>query len=374
MKTMRALTLPLLFALTACGASEFPSVGSNGSDNTPINLDQPNRLLLRSIANMMSDDVLANRVNFSLVGETETFIGYTDYQVESSFNVDVSGDAVLNAPGFGQGQSQVNLSFNRFGINYASSNPDGSFYSEESYQYADETAAIYVEEGVAHVDLSPGATEIAYFLFPSTNSFFPERFRTEAPSELTSGLLPRIEEADVNAWIEAMLPMVDGLSLLSQSVSGSELTVRYEITQDDLRAIYERIYLGDLQRSDLDQEQLAYLDNLIEEVTSAITLNSFVVAFTINLLSNQLIAVFADIDVEYAYFFEFSFPYYDPENPEADDDGFAYMDYELVYEYGFALEFSASLETFNEPFTLVGPVNKEEYEWLTLRFEDPNLF
>jgi hypothetical protein len=50
------------------------------------------------------------------------------------------------------------------------------------------------------------------------------------------------------------------------------------------------------------------------------------------------------------------------------------MDYELVYEHGFALEFSASLETFNEPFTLVGPVNKEEYEWLTLRFEDPNLF
>jgi hypothetical protein len=31
MKTMRALTLPLLFALTACGASTFPSVDNDGS-------------------------------------------------------------------------------------------------------------------------------------------------------------------------------------------------------------------------------------------------------------------------------------------------------------------------------------------------------
>jgi hypothetical protein len=376
MKKQNYLPFLLLVTLTSCGVGSLPFDQSSTSldDSTP---STPNRMLLQSIARMFRDDVLANQINFELKGQTQTFLDYQgsiDYQVNSAFVVDVEGDVKVNAPGAGQGQAEVNLAIHEFGIFYQATSGDDTFASEERYQYENETARLYVEDGLVYADLSLGATEIAFFLFPSTNRFFPEKVVTTAPEVLTQGLFPRINEADVNAWIDAMLPMVNGLTLVNTVVTGSNLTISYEIDQSDLPAIYERIYLGSYERSDLTEADLVYLDDLVNNVVSGITLDAFTVQFTLNLLSNELVGVDADIDVGYAYEFNAQFPLYEPENPDADDNGYVYLNNPIVYRYDFAFEFSAALLMFNDPFTLIGPVNKEEYEWIDLDAEDPNLF
>ncbi len=370
------LTALSTLALTACGGASFPSnANSSALDFQTIN-DQPNRFVLRSLANMMSNPGSAIRSNINVDAEVLSEIILPNYQTTNIFQITADAELAMNTPSSGVGTAELNVDFERFALLSSSGSGDGSFAFESETVVENETAKVYFEDELAYIDLSEDATVITRLLFPSENREFPNQFKTPYTLEaLTGDLLPEVTEANIDAWVEASLPMVDSLNLLNKTITGTLLTVGYEITQADLPVIYEAMFLGTNSREDLSDEEAAFLDQWLEESLAGITLNAFALSVTVNLLNNLIESLFIDIDVENHYELEINVPVYDPENPDANEYG--YVDgndpYTLEWNYNYDLEINAQMEVLVDPIILVAPLNKEEYELIELNLEDPNL-
>lgn len=370
------LTALSTLALTACGGASFPSNANTSTlDFQTIN-DQPNRFVLRSLANMITNPGSAIRSNINLDAEVLSEIILPNYQTTNIFQITADAELAMNTPSTGVGTAELNVDFERFAVLSSSSSSDGSFAFESETVVENESAKVYFEDELAYIDLSEEATVIARLLFPSENREFPNQFKTPyALEDLTDDLLPQVTEADIDAWVEASLPMVDSLNLLNKTITGTLLTVGYEITQADLPVIYEAMFLGTNRREDLSEEETAFLDQWLEESLAGITLNAFALSVTVNLLNNLIESLLIDIDVENHYEFEINIPVYDPENPDANEYG--YVDgndpYTLEWNYNYDLEINAQMEVLVDPIILVAPLNKEEYELIELDLEDPNL-
>jgi hypothetical protein len=370
------LTALSTLALTACGGASFPSnANTSALDFQTIN-DQPNRFVLRSLANMMTNPGSAIRSSINVDAEVLSEIILPNYQTTNIFQITADAELAMNTPSTGVGTAELNVDFERFALLSSSSSGDGSFAFESETVVENESAKVYFEDELAYIDLSEDATVVARLLFPSENREFPTQFKTPYTLEaLTGNLLPQVTEADIDAWVEASLPMVDSLNLLNKTITGTLLTVGYEITQADLPVIYEAMFLGTNSREDLSEEETAFLDQWLEESLAGITLNAFALSVTVNLLNNLIESLFIDIDVENHYEFEINIPVYDPENPDANEYG--YVDgndpYTLEWNYNYDLEINAQMEVLVDPIILVAPLNKEEYELIELNLEDPNL-
>ncbi len=370
------LTALSTLALTACGGASFPSnANTSNLDFQTIN-DQPNRFVLRSLANMMTNPGSAIRSNINVDAEVLSEIILPNYQTTNIFQITADAELAMNTPSSGVGTAELNVDFERFALLSSSGSGDGSFAFESETVVENETAKVYFEDELAYIDLSEDATVITRLLFPSENREFPNQFKTPYTLEaLTGDLLPEVTEANIDAWVEASLPMVDSLNLLNKTITGTLLTVGYEITQADLPVIYEAMFLGTNSREDLSDEEAAFLDQWLEESLAGITLNAFALSVTVNLLNNLIESLFIDIDVENHYELEINVPVYDPENPDANEYG--YVDgndpYTLEWNYNYDLEINAQMEVLVDPIILVAPLNKEEYELIELNLEDPNL-
>jgi hypothetical protein len=377
MKKTKLLTAILTtFALTACGGISFSSESGNSEVNFDELSNQPNRTLLRSLASMMSNPGNAIRTNLDVSAEVYSQIVLPNYQTENTFQIAATADLAVNTPETGNGNAELNIDFDRFAVMSSSSAVDQDFSWTDEIVVENQTAKLYIEEGFAYVDLSEDATTIARLLFPSENREFPTQFKTPFDLQTATGnLIPQLTEENIDLWVEASLPMVDALNLLDKSLSGSTLSIRYEITQEDLPILFENMYLGSTTRDQLNEEENLLLDEWLEESLAAITLNQFQISFSINLLTNLLEGLWIDIDVENQYRFELRLPVYDPENPEADEYGYIEGDpYSLEWTYNYDFEITAQMEVLTESMILVAPINKEEYELIDLDAEDPNLF
>jgi hypothetical protein len=377
MKKTNLLTAILTtFALTACGGISFSSESGNSEVNFDELSNQPNRTLLRSLASMMSNPGNAIRTNLDVSAEVYSQIVLPNYQTENTFQIAATADLAVNTPETGNGNAELNIDFDRFAVMSSSSAVDQDFSWTDEIVVENQTAKLYIEEGFAYVDLSEDATTIARLLFPSENREFPTQFKTPFDLQTATGnLIPQLTEENIDLWVEASLPMVDALNLLDKSLSGSTLSIRYEITQEDLPILFENMYLGSTTRDQLNEEENLLLDQWLEESLAAITLNQFQISFSINLLTNLLEGLWIDIDVENQYRFELRLPVYDPENPEADEYGYIEGDpYSLEWTYNYDFEITAQMEVLTESMILVAPINKEEYELIDLDAEDPNLF
>jgi len=377
MKKTKLLTAILTtFALTACGGISFSSESGNSEVNFDELSNQPNRTLLRSLASMMSNPGNAIRTNLDVSAEVYSQIVLPNYQTENTFQIAATADLAVNTPETGNGNAELNIDFDRFAVMSSSGAVDQDFSWTDEIVVENQTAKLYIEEGFAYVDLSEDATTIARLLFPSENREFPTQFKTPFDLQTATGnLIPQLTEENIDLWVEASLPMVDALNLLDKSLSGSTLSIRYEITQEDLPILFENMYLGSTTRDQLNEEENLLLDQWLEESLAAITLNQFQISFSINLLTNLLEGLWIDIDVENQYRFELRLPVYDPENPEADEYGYIEGDpYSLEWTYNYDFEITAQMEVLTESMILVAPINKEEYELIDLDAEDPNLF
>jgi hypothetical protein len=324
----------------------------------------------------MSKPGNAIRTNLDVSAEVYSQIVLPNYQTENTFQIAATADLAVNTPETGNGNAELNIDFDRFAVMSSSSAVDQDFSWTDEIVVENQTAKLYIEEGFAYVDLSEDATTIARLLFPSENREFPTQFKTPFDLQTATGnLIPQLTEENIDLWVEASLPMVDALNLLDKSLSGSTLSIRYEITQEDLPILFENMYLGSTTRDQLNEEENLLLDQWLEESLAAITLNQFQISFSINLLTNLLEGLWIDIDVENQYRFELRLPVYDPENPEADEYGYIEGDpYSLEWTYNYDFEITAQMEVLTESMILVAPINKEEYELIDLDAEDPNLF
>jgi hypothetical protein len=325
------------------------------------NLDNPNRNFLQAFANTMVNPGAATTITASTNSEIYSRIAIPNYETENTFKVDAEGELKLNN---NESIAKLLLTINRFELSAASKTDDGSFSYDDTLLVEQEIVDIYFDGELAFVDLTEEAAIIPQLLFPSANRTFPTQFKTPFPYEsLSSLIMPDLNEANLNELVEAYLPMVEDLNLLENSLSGNSLVIRYEITQSDLPMIYETMFLGTRTRAELNAEEIEWLDEGIARALAGITLNQFELAVSLNLLSNKIESVLVDIDVENFYRYDLTIPNGDEEVP-----------YFVEWTYHYDIFFTAQIETFENSFVFIAPVNKEEYELIELEFEDPYLF
>jgi len=333
---------------------------TNSMDALNPTLLNPNRNFLQAFANTMVNPGAATIITASTDSEIFSRITIPNYETENTFKVNADGTLSLNN---NDSTAQLLLTINQFELTSLSQNQDG-ILSDTSLLVKNQSGEIYFDGESAFVDLPEEATIIPQLLFPSANRSFPTQFKTPfAYSSLSSLIMPDLNEENINALIDNFLPMVEGLDLLESSFSGSTLSIRYEITQSDLSTIYETMILGTRTRDELNEEEINRLDQEIERNLEGITLNQFELAFSLNLLTNQIESILVDVDVE-------NFYRYDQDIPNGDDD----VPYFVEWTYNYDLFFTAQIETSDSPIMLIGPVNKEEYELIELTFENPHLF
>ena len=369
-------TLLTTAALTACGGLSFPSDPTSSVLNIDDAFNQPNRTMLRSLASMMMNPGNATRTNMNINAEIYYETVLPNYQNEYTFQIAANAELAVNTPETGNGNAALNINFDRFALLSSINSDDGNFIYTDETVVENQTANLFIEEGLAYVDLSEEATTIARLLFPSANREFPTQFKTPFELEdLTGNFIPQLTEENIDRWVETSLPMVDSLNLLNKTLTGSTLSIRYEITQEDLPAIYEQMYLGTITREDLNEEENLQLDQWIDDSLAAVTLNQFQISFSVNLMTNLIEGLSIDIDVDNQYSYELKIPIYDPENPAADEDGFIESDpFTLEWSYNYDFEITAQTEVLTETISLIAPINKEEYELIELNPENPNLF
>jgi hypothetical protein len=369
-------TLLTTAALTACGGLSFPSDPTSSVLNIDDAFNQPNRTMLRSLASMMMNPGNATRTNMNINAEIYYETVLPNYQNEYTFQIDANAELAVNTPKTGNGNAALTIDFDRFALLSSINSDDGNFIYTDEIVVENQTANLYIDEGLAYVNLSEDATTIARLLFPSANREFPTQFKTPFELEtLTGNFIPQLTEENIDRWVETSLPMVDSLNLLNKTLTGSTLSIRYEITQEDLPTIYEQMYLGTITREDLNEEENLQLDQWIEASLAAVTLNQFQISFSVNLMTNLIESLSIDIDVDNQYSYELKIPIYDPENPAADEDGFIESDpFTLEWSYNYDFEITAQTEVLTEAISLIAPINKEEYELIELNPENPNLF
>ena len=368
-------TLLTTVALTACGGFSFSTDSTSSFLNIDDTFNQPNRTVLLSLASMMMNPGNATKTNININAEIYNEIILPNYQNEYTFQIDANAELAVNTPETGNENAELKIDFDRFALLSTINSDNGNFVYTDEIVVENQTANVFIEEGLAYVDLSEEATTIAQLLFPSANREFPTQFKTPFDFEtLTGNFIPQLNEENIDLWVENSLPMVDSLNLLNKTINGSTLTISYAITQEDLPAIYEQMYLGTITRDELNEEENLRLDQWIEESLAAVTLNQFQISFSVNLMTNLIEGLFIDIDVDNQYISDLIIPIYDPENPEADDNGFIEASYTYEWTYNYDFEITAQTEVLTESIILIAPVNKEEYELIDLYFENPNLF
>jgi hypothetical protein len=368
-------TLLTTVALTACGGFSFSTDSTSSFLNIDDTFNQPNRTVLLSLASMMMNPGNATKTNININAEIYNEIILPNYQNEYTFQIDANAELAVNTPETGNENAELIIDFDRFALLSTINSDNGNFVYTDEIVVENQTANVFIEEGLAYVDLSEEATTIAQLLFPSANRQFPTQFKTPFDFEtLTGNFIPQLNEENIDLWVENSLPMVDSLNLLNKTINGSTLTISYAITQEDLPAIYEQMYLGAITRDELNEEENLRLDQWIEESLAAVTLNQFQISFSVNLMTNLIEGLFIDIDVDNQYISDLIIPIYDPENPEADDNGFIEVSYTYEWTYNYDFEITAQTEVLTESIILIAPVNKEEYELIDLYFENPHLF
>jgi hypothetical protein len=367
-------TLLTTVALTACGGFSFSTDSTSSFLNIDDAFNRPNQTVLLSLASMMMNPGNATKTNISINAEIYYELILPNYQNEYTFQIDANAELAVNTPKTGNENAELKINFDRFAILYRNSDLGDFVYTDEIV-VENQTANVFIEEGLAYVNLSEEATTIAQLLFPSASREFPTQFKTPFDFEtLTGNFIPQLNEENIDLWVENSLPMVDSLNLLNKTINGSTLTISYEITQEDLPAIYEQMYLGIFIRDELNEEENLRLDQWIEESLAAVTLNQFQISLSVNLMTNLIEGLFIDIDVDNQYISDFIIPIYDPENPEADENGFIEASYTYEWTYNYDFEITAQMEVLTESIILIAPVNKEEYELIDLYFENPHLF
>ena len=372
---MNTKQLPLyvfsVIALTACGATNLGSSSVEQVDLSPSLIEaidnEPSRLLLGSIANMMATPSAAMRTtidaNATIISSQRT----PDFQQASLFSFEGNLLLETNTPNQGPFQASLELNLENFEMTTAMSSGGYGLNFTNTTTLDDQAIRIFIEEDFAYVDLDQ-ASEISNLLLSDEYITIPSKFKTpfEVDSEMLN-VLPVLNEQDIDAWIEMTLPMMDSLSLMNKSLSGSNLTITYEITQSDLPDIFSNLFLNDLSGVDLSEEDSAFMDDMMTEVLEGITLNRFLISMTMNVLSNQMTNLLIDIDVDTATSFNLNDPIYDPENILADEWGFIEgEDYLIETSNDYEVYLFATMEVFSSPLTIIGPINKESYELIDL--------
>lgn len=354
-----------LFALAACG-TPTPSNSLLPQETIDEALNNPNKMLLNTMMAMATTPNMATETTFETNGTFRQSTRETTSSSQSlstmlfSFDVDAelkTNDLLGVAP-----QAELTLNVNDFRTLVSASMMGQSYTQEVSFE--DQTLAAYYDEGMAYLDLT-GANDLLSSLSAGAIPVSKIKFPVESPSELglsPDEMTPEEQEAFINEW----LPFVDTIPGLIADVNGTSLDIQYEITQADFNQMVQDMFLEGTENLDLTSEETEFLNTMIEETIAMVTINTFSLSLSLNLLSSQLTALLVDIDVQLADTFTYeSIVDYDPENPDADAEGWVWEN--VTIETLTILDVFAQLtmESFTESRPIAILINKDEYELVT---------
>ena len=350
-----------LMALVSCQTTSVNESSSNQNALLTMIETEPNRLMLNGWLGMSANNATSSRITFSTQTQMDSYFqlgeGVDAYRYETLMVVDANGTFTENTS---TSQAELDLQLNQ--LESTQTVYVAPYAYETSLQLNDERVTVFFEADTAFIDLN-GSEELLGLLYFYNYDTVGLLMQTPFDYQtVKASLFPVVSEAEVDAWIAAMLPMVNTIDLVEKTFNGTELTITYQLDQEDLYTLYEQLYLGGMTRDELSEEDIAYLDDFLNDVMDIITIQSFTLSATLNTLSGMITNIFVDIDVDTRYDLELPNYVYDPENENADEYGYITDGtYRLLYDYNYDVVLSATMEWFESDPLLVAPANKEDY-------------
>ena len=367
MKKSIFLTTLALFALAAC---DTPVTSSSPLPQETIDeaLSNPNRMLLDTMMKMATANDMATETRFEANGSfrqsNRETTATTQSIMTSLFSFDIDATLETNDLHGSAPQALLEVNINELRMLQSMSMMGQSMTQDVSYN--DQVLAAYYDEGMAYIDLS-GAEDLLSSLAMGQLPQYKLKFPVETPTEL--GLSPQeMTSEDQEAFINDWLPFVDTIPGLEATISGTFLNIAYEITQEDFNQMVRDMFLEGTENITLTSEESAFLEMVIEDTIAMVTINKMVFSLSLNLLTSQLTALLVDIDVEMNDTFTSSMIVdYDPENPNADEDGWVWEDMTIESLTVIDVFAQLTMESFAENRPIAILINKDEFELIDLQ-------
>ena len=361
-KTLLLSTLSVA-ALVACGTPS-QTLPSELIDEA---LSNPNRMLLNTMMAMATSSNMATETTFEIDGSFRQSFRETSesYQTLSTVLFRVDADARLQTNDLlGSGpQAQFDLTLNDFRFLQSQSFMGQSYTND--VRFTDQTIFAFYDEGMAYIDLSGAETMLQSLSLINPQSL-KLKFPVQSPDVL--GLSPQeMTQEEQEQFVNDWLPFVDTIPGLEATVSGSFLNLQYAITQEEFNQMVRDMYEEATENLFLTSEETVILEEIIEDTIAKVIIESFEFSLQLNLLTSQLTSLRVDVDVEFNDTYEYiSFIGYDPENPEADQDGFLFETVTVESLTVIDVFAQLSMKSFQESRPIPVLINKDEFALVDL--------
>lgn len=343
-------TLPLTFAtlailgLTAC---ETPNPNISSSIQLPSSLvnealSEPNRMLLNTMMGMMQTNGSSQTdvaINAKVIQGSQMVMDNLQMTSMQMFNLEL--EAQLKTNDWLGSTPQASLILNLVDLTSTQTETFGPSTNTTTFNLSDQHLEVYYDAGTVFINLSE-ATDI-FSLFPMIN--LPEKTKYHVGTPEALGFVSEpMTEAEVESSIATLLPILENIPLVQTSIEGSNLVIRYELTQETLTSMLANLMLQGNDLTTLTSEDIESINAMVAMMLAQIDLTTFVIEFAINLLTSQLVNLLIDIDVRIDT---------SVTDSESDNAINSYLDLDITV----GVQMLQFLE--NRPIAL--PVDKEEY-------------
>jgi hypothetical protein len=355
------IALPLLvLSVSACSGTNMASSLSLDSSLVTLAMQQPNRLILQAMMTMMDGQTQATKTtvnstvaiaqNLEITQDEASFV--QDIAYASDITLDMTTNALLSS------NPQLSLAFllNRFSYEQTAGYNDD--VSSQTMELRDQSLAMFYDQGYLYVNTS-SAQDLAAAI---ELNFLPTQFKTYlgSPEELNIDL-GNFVNPDTHDTIEAILPMLEMIPLLRHRIEGQALIVEYAITQNDIPEILTSVYQQGLEQSVLTSEDEALLAEAITVIQDILTITTFSITVRVDIPLMKVTSLDINIDLAITDDFSETSFVWNPENPNANQDGYVEVTFNSSMQASFQVNTSMIMEYFSDLKPLTLPTDIDNY-------------
>jgi len=362
MEKYKILSMLTFVGLVACTPPTSSSVNPLTSEVVQQALTQPNRTMLTSMMSMVSTQYSASELILDArVALDQQTARVSDQTVIQDMSLLVDFDLLVKTNNFGQtnGQALLDLDLNTFTLN--------SLALDQPIALSNQTISLIYDEDFLYADIT-NASDLIEVMTGESSSTIPGKFKVAIDPALFDDMgVEPIPEDQVQSMVEELLPMFDMIPQITPTISGTNLIIRYEVTQADLPEIITYLLMEGGDVNSLSSTEQAILAEIIDSIMKQITIHSLVVEVSVSLLTFTIEGLLIDIDVDLAYvevnYYDW---FYDPTNPEADENGYVYIEELINQSISIDVDVLLSMTMFEAEKPIAILINKEEYQLIDI--------
>lgn len=362
MKNYKFLSIFAFVGLVACSPPASSSINPLTSEVIQQALTQPNRMMLTSMMSMMSTQYAATELTLDArvaFDQRATLVSDQSVVQDDSLLVDL--DLLLKTNNLGQtnGQALLDLDLNTFTFS--------SLALEQPIALSNQSISLIYDEDFLYVDIT-NASDLIAVMTGEASSTIPGKFKVAIDPAIFDDIgMEPIPEDQVQPMVEELLPMLDMIPQVTPTISGTNLTIRYEVTQEDLPDIITYMLLEGGDISSLSPSEQTLLADIIAGIMEQVTIHSFVVVVNMSLLTFTVEGILIDIDIDLDYvetnYYDW---YYDPTDPDADEYGYVYLEDSINQSVSIDIDVLLSMTMFESEKPIAILINKEEYQLIDI--------